>query len=78
MDISLVGEVLWLLGGGLLVVTSLGIYGASKDKTWPLTAVRTTPPHSWISEFRNILKAFIKNDMCVYAQYVSDATSPCL
>lgn len=40
LDISLVGEVLWLLGGGTLVVNGLGIYGASKHKTWPLTAVR--------------------------------------
>lgn len=41
LDISLLWEVLWLLGGGTLVVKGLGIYGASKHKTWPLTAVRT-------------------------------------
>ncbi|KAL2088084.1 hypothetical protein ACEWY4_016912 [Coilia grayii] len=41
MDISLLWELFGLWGGGIVVATGFGIYGASKNKTWPLTAFIT-------------------------------------
>ncbi|XP_063058022.1 uncharacterized protein LOC134451465 [Engraulis encrasicolus] len=41
VDVSVLWELFGLMGGGMMLTSGLYIYGATRDKTWPLTACIT-------------------------------------